>query len=275
MPAEQLSGTIVVIIIAICVQGFIMVIIFAKRQIMRFAIRNRSGPHMHIGHGAPKPLRREADRCLDYIPYIRHEPPVRPLSSSPDKPEGHFHRAKALEAYANFELGIVNYSSNYTRLPGTQVRSFLLRCSNGPLMGVDSHQIHLLCDEYEHARHHFEEFGPDKLEVFMNRIMAMTTALEANKAVKPHPSPQPLGGPGGSSPGNHRTNRRKRQKDQHLAPGSGNSGVSSGAGINKDTILTRNLIARRSSRAMLLPSTSSGGIGAGGSSQGMQQTVAV
>ena len=51
MAAEQLSGTIVVIIIAICVQGVIMVFIFAKRQIMRFALRNRSGPHAHFGHG--------------------------------------------------------------------------------------------------------------------------------------------------------------------------------------------------------------------------------
>ena len=33
MPAEQLSGTIVVIIIAIGVQGCIMLTIFAKRQV--------------------------------------------------------------------------------------------------------------------------------------------------------------------------------------------------------------------------------------------------
>ena len=35
MPAEQLSGTIVVIIIAIGVQGCIMLTIFAKRQVDR------------------------------------------------------------------------------------------------------------------------------------------------------------------------------------------------------------------------------------------------
>ena len=51
------------------------------------------------------------------------------------------------------------------RLPGTSIRSFLLKCQNGPLMGIESREIHELCDEYEHARHHYEEFGDDKLRV--------------------------------------------------------------------------------------------------------------
>ena len=49
--AQQLSGTIVVIIIAVGVQACIILFIFAKRQIQRFALRNRRGPHMSIGHG--------------------------------------------------------------------------------------------------------------------------------------------------------------------------------------------------------------------------------
>lgn len=124
MPAEQLSGTIVVIIIAIGVQGCIMLFIFAKRQIMRFALRNRRGPYTSIGQGAPKPLRREADRCLEYVPYIRHEPHVSPIGFhhvvgvSGHQPPEHFFRAKALELYANLEVEIANYSLNYSRLPG-------------------------------------------------------------------------------------------------------------------------------------------------------------
>ena len=71
---QQLSGTIVVIIIAMAVQVCIMLVIVVKRQIMRFALRNRRGPHTHVGQGAPKMLRREIDRQLDYVAYIRHEP---------------------------------------------------------------------------------------------------------------------------------------------------------------------------------------------------------
>ena len=51
---QQLSGTIVVIIIAVGVQACIILFIFAKRQIQRFALRNRRGPHMSIGHGKLK-----------------------------------------------------------------------------------------------------------------------------------------------------------------------------------------------------------------------------
>lgn len=71
---QQLSGTIVVIIIAMAVQVCIMIVIVVKRQIMRFALRNRRGPHTHIGQGAPKALRRETERQLEYVAYIRHEP---------------------------------------------------------------------------------------------------------------------------------------------------------------------------------------------------------
>ena len=106
---QQLSGTIVVIIIAVGVQACIILFIFAKRQIQRFALRNRRGPHMSIGHGklkgrvggrgcfapflnvllnepplfllgGPKALRREADKLLDYVQYIKHEPILEPLS---------------------------------------------------------------------------------------------------------------------------------------------------------------------------------------------------
>ena len=51
---QQLSGTIVVIIIAVGFQACIILFIFAKRQIQRFALRNRRGPHMSIGHGKLK-----------------------------------------------------------------------------------------------------------------------------------------------------------------------------------------------------------------------------
>ena len=51
------------------------------------------------------------------------------------------------------------YSTNYSRLPGTNVRSFLLRCTNGPLAGVGQRELHLVADDYEHARHRHEKFG--------------------------------------------------------------------------------------------------------------------
>lgn len=56
--AEKLSGVMVVIIIAGGVLTFILLFIFAKRQIMRFALRSRRGPHVPVGHGAKKALKK-------------------------------------------------------------------------------------------------------------------------------------------------------------------------------------------------------------------------
>lgn len=52
--AKDLSGGTVVIIIAGGILTFILLFIFAKRQIMRFALRSRRGPHVPVGHGAKK-----------------------------------------------------------------------------------------------------------------------------------------------------------------------------------------------------------------------------
>lgn len=54
---EQLSGVTVVIFIACGVLTVILLFIFAKRQIMRFALRSRRGPHVAVGHDADKVCR--------------------------------------------------------------------------------------------------------------------------------------------------------------------------------------------------------------------------
>ena len=51
------------------------------------------------------------------------------------------------------------------------MRSFLLNCINGPLLGVNSHHIHLLCDDYEFARHHYETFDEAKFKVRISLVM--------------------------------------------------------------------------------------------------------
>lgn len=51
---EELSGVTIVIFIAAGVLTILLLFIFAKRQIMRFALRSRRGPHIPIGHDAKK-----------------------------------------------------------------------------------------------------------------------------------------------------------------------------------------------------------------------------
>ncbi|EFX61616.1 hypothetical protein DAPPUDRAFT_18736, partial [Daphnia pulex] len=52
----------------------VLLFIFAKRQIMRFTLRSRRGPHVPIGHSAPRWLRKEIERRLDLVGRIKHEP---------------------------------------------------------------------------------------------------------------------------------------------------------------------------------------------------------
>lgn len=51
---EELSGVTVVIIIGLGVLTFILLFLFAKRQIMRFTLRSRHGPHIPVGHDGTK-----------------------------------------------------------------------------------------------------------------------------------------------------------------------------------------------------------------------------
>eukprot|EP00092_Neocalanus_flemingeri_P037394 GFUD01040719.1.p1 GENE.GFUD01040719.1~~GFUD01040719.1.p1 ORF type:complete len:137 (+),score=43.66 GFUD01040719.1:79-489(+) len=100
-PPEQLSGVAVVIIIAVGVQTFIMLFIFAKRQIMRFTLRSRRGPHVSVGQGGVKAFRREIDRRLDYASHMRYEPKLgRPGGS---ETVAHKHRVVAVDKIAELD----------------------------------------------------------------------------------------------------------------------------------------------------------------------------
>ena len=156
---EQLSGVAVVIIIAVGVQTFIMLFIFAKRQIMRFTLRSRRGPHVSVGQGGVKVIinmsiytlsimfkvtlqafRREIDRRLDYANHIKHEPKLcrEGISSS----VAHHHRMVAVDKIAELDDVIASYDSDCVRPAGSNVRSFLIECLAGPLVGADPRQVH-------------------------------------------------------------------------------------------------------------------------------------
>ncbi|TRY80111.1 hypothetical protein TCAL_09426 [Tigriopus californicus] len=225
MATEQLSGTIVLIIIAISVQACIMLIIFAKRQIMRFALRNRSGPHMHVGQGAPKAFRREVDRHLEWINHIRQEPQLNMVKINAEKPQ-HFFRAQAMEAFHQLERAIAGYSANYARPPCSSIRTFLHKCTNGPLFSMDARDIDLLADEYDRARYHYEPFEQKELQTFTERISKLRGCLSRNRANKPHPSPMPAVSLnlGEEDKGRH---RKKWSNNKDYANNSANCGTGS------------------------------------------------
>lgn len=181
-PPEQLSGVAVVIIIAVGVQTIIMLFIFAKRQVMRFALRNRRGPHISVGQGSVKQLRREIDRRLDYVSHVNHEPKVGKVGETSSL---HHHRLQLLDKVAELDNVIARYSLQYVRPPGANLRSFLTECLAGPLVGLDPKLVHRFCDLYEHARHSYRSFGDVELRNFQNLLVELRALVAGNCADKP------------------------------------------------------------------------------------------
>jgi hypothetical protein len=50
----ELNGVALVLIIALGVQVVILLFLFGKRQIHRFTLKSRKGPHVPIGYGASR-----------------------------------------------------------------------------------------------------------------------------------------------------------------------------------------------------------------------------
>jgi len=187
MTQQRLSGTIVVIIIAIGVQACIIVFIFVKRQVQRFALRNRRGPHMSVGHGAPKALRREADRLLAYVSDIRHEPPLQGGNAISSDNNQLDYRAQIVVNFQTFESELADFGPNYLRPAGGNVRSHLLGCMHGggPLAGAVTKLVQQVCDDYDAARHHYEPIDRQKFKVFNERLDRLRAVVRANKLVRP------------------------------------------------------------------------------------------
>eukprot|EP00063_Salmo_salar_P064673 XP_014039508.1 PREDICTED: uncharacterized protein C1orf43 homolog [Salmo salar] len=80
---SPLSSVNVVLVMAYGSLVFVLLFIFVKRQIMRFAMKSRRGPHVPLGHNAPKELRQEIDSRLSKVQEIRFEP--RLLSEQDDR----------------------------------------------------------------------------------------------------------------------------------------------------------------------------------------------
>ncbi|MGH0179840.1 UNVERIFIED_CONTAM: hypothetical protein FKN15_002306 [Acipenser sinensis] len=68
------SGVNVVLVMAYGTLVFVLLFIFMKRQIMRFAVKSRRGPHVPLGHNALVDLKEEIELRLSKVQDIRYEP---------------------------------------------------------------------------------------------------------------------------------------------------------------------------------------------------------
>lgn len=177
---KELSGTLIIFIVSGGVFLLIFFTIFAKRQIMRFALRSRRGPHIPIGHDACKTIKKEIERRLDRIQNISFDPQLLPddpsyiLRSDADQPP-YYYRLKAVDDIKLLEKEIAKHDS-IVRQPRESVRAFLLTSLlAAPMMmtGPGQRLIHQFCDMYDHARHDPNEFGLEEYETYERLLMKL------------------------------------------------------------------------------------------------------
>ena len=77
------------------------------------------------------------------------------------------------------------YDSEFTRPAGSNLRSFLIECLAGPLVGTDPRHVHVFCDMYEHARHSYKQFGQLEYNNYVNILSELKNIVITNIQNKP------------------------------------------------------------------------------------------
>lgn len=167
---EPLSVVHFILIIGFGGVAFLILFIFAKRQIMRFALKSRRGPHIAVGHRAPKGLKREIQRRMDRINEIKHEPRLLQANDyryrflQGENPTGesitYIYRMKAVDAIALLDEQLAEIDPLLCRQPGYSVREHLIDLREGtvaPLKSAKPSLLRAFADSYEHARHGFKD----------------------------------------------------------------------------------------------------------------------
>lgn len=177
---KPLSGVMIILIIGGGVLTFIVLFIFAKRQIMRFTLRSRRGPHVLVGHDASKTIKKEIERRLDCIQKIVYEPQLieddscyilQPEASLPP----YYYRLKAVDDVKILEKEITKQDGS-VRHSRDSIRSFLLTTLAATMNDAGPRLIHQYCDMYEHARHDPNEFGNEEYEAYRRLLRKLLDA---------------------------------------------------------------------------------------------------
>uniref|UniRef100_A0A8C3Y6Q2 Chromosome 1 open reading frame 43 n=1 Tax=Catharus ustulatus TaxID=91951 RepID=A0A8C3Y6Q2_CATUS len=167
--SNWLSGVNVVLVMAYGSLVFVLLFIFVKRQIMRFAMKSRRGPHVPVGQHAPKDLKEEIDIRLSRVQDIKYEP--RLLAED----DGRLLQLETPEIPFQVE-------GRYPKsLIGKNFCAYLLelRNSSTSFKGIRKALIDTLLDGYESARYGTGVFGKMeylKYEEALNELANITKA---------------------------------------------------------------------------------------------------
>uniref|UniRef100_A0A4W6FU53 Chromosome 1 open reading frame 43 n=1 Tax=Lates calcarifer TaxID=8187 RepID=A0A4W6FU53_LATCA len=153
-------------------QVFVLLFIFVKRQIMRFAMKSRRGPHVPLGHNAPKELRQEIEAKLSQVQKIHFEP--RLLSPDDDR----------LKQREQTDLPFRELGGTSTAVTGKRFRTWLLQLRNSQCMFRDSQSslIDTVLDGYNKARHGAEAFGEAEFIKYQEALTELASVVKSHSS---------------------------------------------------------------------------------------------
>ncbi|KAJ7307309.1 hypothetical protein JRQ81_009316 [Phrynocephalus forsythii] len=188
--SNWLSGVNVVLVMAYGSLVFVLLFIFVKRQIMRFAMKSRRGPHVPVGQHAPKSLKDEIEIQLSHVQDIKYEPrllsydDVRLLQlESPRSPcsYNYVYRMKALDAVRESEIPFISEGRHPKSLIGKNFRSYLvdLRNASTPFKGIRKSLIDTLLDGYDNARYGTGTFGKTEYLKYQEALYELAAIIKS------------------------------------------------------------------------------------------------
>ncbi|XP_059195760.1 protein C1orf43 homolog [Centropristis striata] len=185
-----LSSINVVLVMAYGSLVFVLLFVFVKRQIMRFAMKSRRGPHVPIGHNAPKELRQEIEAKLCQVQKITFEP--RLLSPDDDRlkhrgPPGSqdfLYRMRALDAIRDTDLPFRELGGTSTAVTGKRLRTWLLQLQISNCMFRDSLSslVDTVLEGYNKARHGAEAFGEAEFLKYQEALTELASVVKSRSS---------------------------------------------------------------------------------------------
>ncbi|KAM9723615.1 protein C1orf43 homolog isoform 1-T1 [Menidia menidia] len=212
-----LKSVNVVLVMAYGSLVFVLLFIFVKRQIMRLAMKSRQGPHVPLGHNAPKELKQEIDAKLCQVQKIHFEP--RLLSVPDDRLNqrdqsgcyDYLYRMKALDAirdtgrtflpHVNHGLGhskssppshdhhLLFLPSDFpfrelggtsSAVTGKRFRTWLLQLRSSHCVFRDQNSvIDAVLDGYNKARHGAEAFGEAEFLKYQEALTELASIVKS------------------------------------------------------------------------------------------------
>ncbi|KAM6995103.1 protein C1orf43 homolog [Tautogolabrus adspersus] len=188
-----LSSINVVLVMAFGSLVFVLLFIFVKRQIMRFAMKSRRGPHVPLGHNAPKELRQKIEAKLSQVQKIHFEP--RLLSPDDDRLKhsgqsgsyDYLYRMRALDAIRDTDLPFRELGGTSTAVTGKRLRTWLLQLRNSHCMFREI-LIDTVLDGYNKARHGAEAFGETEFLKYQEALSELASAVKSHSSSGSSPS---------------------------------------------------------------------------------------